>query len=175
MDAFEPEIIQKQIDAFVDPYIESASFSGELFFSLRGEVLVDKGYGLANIEFSSPVTPNTKFYIGSISKSFTAAAILLLQERGKLNVADPVDRFIAGFPNGNRITIHNLLTHTSGIPDFLRFPDFFELSRKPYRPEEVVNLFRDKPLMFKPGETSSYSNSNYVLLAYIIELVYRQI
>lgn len=157
------------IDELVSPYLKSSSFSGEILVARKGKVLVNKGYGLANREHSTAVTSQTRFYIASISKSFTAAAILLLQERGKLRVTDPVSRFISDFPNGEQITIHHLLTHTSGIPDYVRFPDFTEISQKAYSTKDAVELFRNKPLTFKPGERSSYSNSNYVLLAHIIE------
>ena len=165
------KLLQSRIDALVAPYITSSSFSGDVLALRGGEVLFEKGYGLADRERSAPVTPRTKFYIASISKSFTAAAVLLLQERGKLRVEDPVSRFVKDFPGGERITIHNLLTHTSGIADYVRVPDFAELSKRPYTTSEVVALFRDKPLLFNPGERSGYSNSNYVLLANIIEKV----
>ena len=165
------KLLQSRIDALVAPYFESSSFSGDVLAMRNGEVVFHKGYGLANHERAVPVTSQTKFYVASISKSFTAAAILLLQERGKLQVTDPVTRFIPDFPNGDQITIHHLLTHRAGIADFLRFPNFAEISQKPYTTKEVVKLFQDKPLTFKPGARSTYSNSNYVLLAYIVELV----
>src|SRR5258708_22892562 len=163
--------VPDRIDALVAPYLNSSSFSGEIFVAQKGKVLFDKGYGLSNYEFDVPVTPQTKFYIASITKSFTAAAVLLLQDKGMLSINDAVSRFIPDFTDGAQITIHHLLTHTSGIADFLRFPNFFELSKSWYTTEEAVNLFRHRPLLFKPGEQTNYSNSNYVLLAYIIEKV----
>jgi CubicO group peptidase (beta-lactamase class C family) len=163
--------LQDSIDSLVAPYLSSSSFSGDILVVQKGKVIFNKGYGLANHEHALPVRPLTKFYIASITKSFTAAAILLLQDKGKLAISDPVSRFLPDFTDGKQITIHHLLTHTSGITDSLRFPDFFELSKRPYTTEEAVNLFCKKPLMFKPGEKSSYSNSNYVLLAYIVEKV----
>ncbi|HKY05709.1 MAG TPA: serine hydrolase domain-containing protein, partial [Blastocatellia bacterium] len=153
------------------PYADSSSFSGDILVARAGKVIFNRGYGLADRARSVPVTPQTRFYIASISKSFTAAAILLLQDRGKLRVEDRVARFIPDFPNGDRVTIHHLLTHTSGIVDYLRFPNFAELSKRRYKTADVLPLFRDKPLAFNPGERSSYSNSNYVLLAHIIETV----
>lgn len=165
------KLLQSRIDALVVPYFDSSSFSGDILAIRNGQVLFNKGYGLADRERVVPITPQTKFYIASISKSFTAAAILLLQERGNLRVNDPVSRFINDFPNGERITIHNLLTHTSGIADYVRFANFAELSKRPYTTGEIIALFRNQPLLFNPGERSSYSNSNYVLLAHIIEKV----
>lgn len=163
--------LQNEIDLLVAPYLDSSSFSGDILVARNGKIVFNKGYGFANYEHAVPVKPQTKFYIASITKSFTAAAILLLQERGKLTVNDPVSRFIPDFTSGEQVTLHHLLTHTSGIADFLRFPDFFDVSKKQYTTEEAINLFRNKPLIFKPGERSAYSNSNYVVLAYIIEKV----
>jgi len=164
-------LLESRIDALVTPYLTSSSFSGDILVARKGRVIFDKGYGLANRERAAPVTPATKFYIASISKSFTAAAVLLLQERSKLQVNDPVSRFLPDFPNGEKITIHQLLTHTSGITDYVRFPDFTQISQRPYTAAEAIELFRNKPLLFQPGERSSYSNSNYVLLARIVEKV----
>ncbi|HSS21046.1 MAG TPA: serine hydrolase domain-containing protein [Pyrinomonadaceae bacterium] len=163
--------LKSRVDAIVSPYLSSSSFSGDVLVARNGKVLFDSGYGLADHERGTPVSPRTRFYIASISKSFTAAAILLLQERGKLKVSDPLNRFVPDFPNGDRITVHHLLTHTSGVPDYVRFPNFTDISQRPYSTNEVVALFRDKPLVFQPGERSVYSNSNYVLLAQIVEKV----
>lgn len=167
----ESRLLHSQIDALVAAYVDSSSFSGDILVAQDGKVIFNRGYGLASRERAVPVTPQTRFYIASISKSFTAAAILLLQDRGKLRVDDRVIRFIPGFHSGEPITIHHLLTHASGIVDYVRFPDFTELSKRRYATADVITLFRDNPLIFKPGESSSYSNSNYVLLARIIEKV----
>ena len=103
---------------------------------------------------------------------FTAASILLLEERGKLKTDDPVKKYIADAPPAwDKITIYNLLTHTSGIPNFTSFPDYHSSEATPTTPEKLVARFRDKPLDFQPGEKWSYSNSGYVLLGYLIEKI----
>ena len=134
------------------------------------EVLLSKGYGSANLEWNIPNSPATKFRLGSVTKQFTAASILLLEERGKLKTDDPVKKFMPDAPAAwDKITIFHLLTHTSEIPNFTSFPDY--QSQEPFAatPEKLVVRFRDKPLDFQPGEKWSYSNSGYVLLGYLLE------
>jgi len=137
-----------------------------------GEVLLSRGYGSANLEWNIPNSPATKFRLGSVTKQFTAASILLLEEHGKLKTDDPVKKFMPDAPAAwDKITIFHLLTHTSGIPSFTGFPDY--ASQEPFAatPEKLVARFRDKPLDFQPGEKWSYSNSGYVLLGYVLEKV----
>ena len=136
------------------------------------QVLFSKGYGSANLEWNVPNAPNTKFRLGSVTKQFTAASILLLEERGKLSVSDPVKKYLLDAPAAwDKITIFHLLTHTSGIPNFTSFPDYAKLEPFATTAEQVVARFRDKPLDFQPGEKWSYSNSGYVLLTYLIEKI----
>src|SRR5256885_2686883 len=125
---------------------------------------------MANYELSVLNTPQTKFHLGSVSKTFTAAAIMILQERGKLNVHDKLTKFIPDYPNGDRITLHHLLTNTSGIPNVNNFPEYATQSKFPHTPADLITMFKQKPLDFEPG-TKGYteSNSNYNLLAFIIE------
>jgi CubicO group peptidase (beta-lactamase class C family) len=165
------ETLEAKVDAYVKPYIEMGCFSGCMFVAKGGEVLLNKGYGMANIELAVPNTPKTRFHIASVSKPFTTTAILFLQERGLLNVEDPIIKYISDYPNGNKITIHHLMTHTSGIPNVNGFPDYDAKSKFPHSTAELVELFKDEPLMFEPGDRYGYSNSNYNLLAYIIEYV----
>lgn len=133
-----------------------------------GQVLLRKGYGMANVELGVPIEPGMVFDLASVTKQFTAAAILMLQERGKLSVEDDITKYLPDYPtHGRKITIHHLLTHTSGIPEFTILPE-----RKPYEGmtvQQVIDLFKDKPLDFNPGENISYSNSGYILLGAIIE------
>ena len=161
----------EKVDAYIQPYLDAGGFSGTILAAKGGEILLNKGYGMANYEFNVPNSPGTKFQIASISKTFTAAAIMLLQERGKLDIHDTLEKFIPGYPGGNKITIHHLLTHTSGIPDVNMFPEYEQKSKFPQTLEQIISMFKDKPLIFKPGEKYGYSNSNYNLLAYIIEKV----
>src|ERR1700688_4274588 len=126
---------------------------------VRGsDVLLNKGYGFANVEWEIPDSPSAKFRLGSVTKQFTAASILLLQERGKLKVTDPIKKYMPDAPAAwDKITIFNLLTHTSGIPNFTSFPDYPSLEPFATTPEQLVARFGDKPLDFQPGEQWSYS------------------
>ena len=147
-------------------------FMGAVLVAEDGKVLLSKGYGSANLEWSIPDSPSTKFRLGSITKQFTAASILLLEERGKLNIDDPVKKYMPDAPSAwDKITIYNLLTHTSGIPSFTSFPDYESTEATSTTPKELVARFRDKPLNFQPGEKWEYSNSGYVLLGYLLEKV----
>src|SRR2546428_6387237 len=161
--------LEAQVDAYTRPYLDLGGFNGSVLIAKGGRVLLSKGYGMANYELNVINTPQTKFHLGSVSKTFTAAAIMILQERGKLNVHDPLGKYIADYPNGDRITLHHLLTNTSGIPNVNNFPEYNNQSKFPHTPSDLVLMFKQKPLDFEPG-TRGYteSNSNY-LLAYIIE------
>jgi CubicO group peptidase (beta-lactamase class C family) len=158
-----------------DEYLSAAAkqgFTGSALVAKDGKVVFSKGYGMANVEWDIPNTPQTKFRLGSITKQFTAASILLLQERGKLSVQDPICKYFDSCPESwKEITIHHLLTHTSGVPNFTSFPDYQKTMMMPVTMESLVSRFKDKPLDFKPGERMSYSNSGYVALGYIIEKV----
>ena len=161
---------ETQVDAYVKPYLDIGGFNGTILIAKSGKTLLSKGYGLANYELNVPNTPQTKFHIASVSKTFTAAAIMMLQERGLLNVSDPLTKFIPDYPNGDKITVHHLLTNTSGIPNINNFPDYDAWSKFPHTPEDLIEKFRNKPLDFNPGARGyTESNGNYNLLAYIIE------
>jgi CubicO group peptidase (beta-lactamase class C family) len=147
-------------------------FMGTVLVAQDGKVLLDKGYGSANLEWDIPNTPTTKFRLGSITKQFTAASILLLEERGKLKVEDPVKKYMPNAPAAwDKITIFHLLTHTSGIPSFTGFSDYESHEAQAMTPGKLVEWFRDKPLEFEPGTKWNYSNSGYVLLGYLIEKI----
>lgn len=164
-------ISEVEVDNYIQPYIDAGCFSGTILIAREGKVLFKKAYGLANREFGVPNAPATRFHISSVSKIFTAIAIMILKERGKLNVTDSLNKFISDYPQGNKITIHHLLTHTSGIPNVNSFAEYNQMSRFPHTPEKIILMFKTKPLNFQPGERYQYSNSNYNLLAYIIEEV----
>ncbi len=164
--------IASEIDKYLNTAVETGKFSGSILIARNGVVLMSKGYGLANRELNVLNTPQTKFRIGSLTKQFTAMAIMILQERGKLSVQDSVCRYISNCPSTwTEITIHQLLTHTSGIPDLLSFPDFQQTMSMPSPVAQTVERFKNKPLDFKPGTKFKYSNSGYVLLGYLIERV----
>lgn len=142
---------------------------------MNGRILFEKAYGMADEEWVARNTMTTKFRIASLTKQFTAACVLLLQERGLLNVRDPISHHLSGLPETwQSITIHQLLTHTSGIPNYTSSPEFARQSRTGATPQEMVTLVRDRPLDFQPGTKWSYSNTGYILLGMIVEKVSEQ-
>jgi CubicO group peptidase (beta-lactamase class C family) len=158
-------------EALIAPVVEADQFSGAVLVARNGVPVFRRAFGLANREWGTPNTPDTKFRIGSITKQFTATGILQLVEAGKLSVDDPVSKYYPDAPPAwNSITIRHLLTHTSGIPNFTGIPHFFEgQARLDRTPEEIIKLTKDKPLEFAPGSKYSYDNTGYVILGYIIE------
>ncbi len=163
--------LEAEIDAYLEAHRDTGRFMGSVLVIRGDEVLFSEGYGMANLEHNIRNMPQTKFRIGSTTKQFTAAAILQLQEAGKLGVEAPVSTYLPEYPDGEQITIHQLLNHTAGVPDYTSFPDFLDTVRQPTTLEELVARFKDEPLEFTPGERYSYSNSGYVLLTQIIERV----
>jgi CubicO group peptidase (beta-lactamase class C family) len=156
----------------IQSYVDNKTFMGTVLVVKDGKTLIDQGYGSADLEWNIPNTPTAKFRLGSITKQFTAASILLLEERGKLKIDDPISKYLPDAPPAwQKITIYNVLTHTSGIPSFTGFPDYNATEWKDTTPAELVARFRDKPLDFEPGSKFSYSNSGYVLLGYLIEKI----
>ncbi len=137
-----------------------------------GEVVLRKGYGLAQLDHGIPAAPEQVFQIGSVTKQFTAAAILRLAEQGKLALADPISRFLPDFPTGDHtVTLEHLLTHTSGLPNYTDLAEWIPRWREDMSLETLIGLFRGRPLEFAPGELWNYSNSGYVLLGATIEKV----
>jgi D-alanyl-D-alanine carboxypeptidase len=135
-----------------------------------GKVVFRKGYGMANLELGVEVKPDMVFRLGSITKQFTAVAILMLAEQGKLSLSDDITKYLPDFPTqGHKITIEHLLTHTSGIKNYTALPEWLPLWRKDMSLTDLIGIFKDKPLDFAPGEKWSYSNSGYILLGAIIE------
>ena len=138
-----------------------------------GQVIKSHGYGLANVELNSPVTADTVFELGSITKQFTATATMMLVEEGKLGLDDKISKYLAGVPEAwSEITIRHLLTHSSGIQNYLAVPNFPDIHRDGLSHDEITKLFFQRlQLEFPPGETWAYSNSGYLLLGNIIEKV----
>lgn len=159
-----------RMDQVVRASADADQFSGSVLVARDGEVLLDKGYGLANREWNIPNAGDTKFRIGSVTKQFTAVAVMLLTERGLVDVDAPVKTYLPDAPAAwDGVTVRNLLTQTSGIPDLTRLPDFGALNTLPTTVEALIGRFRDLPLAFTPGETFAYSNSNYIVLTAVIE------
>lgn len=163
---------EKKIDSIIQTEFGNKNEPGGVFLiTQNGKYLYRKAFGKANLELNVNMTPDHVFQIGSMTKQFTAIAILMLEQQGKLNVNDPVSQYIKDYPNGDKITIHHLLTHTSGIKDFTKIKSLPSIAQKDMKPEEMVNFFKNEPVDFAPGEKFDYNNSGYVILGYIIELV----
>jgi CubicO group peptidase (beta-lactamase class C family) len=161
-----------RMDQVIQSYVSNRQFMGSALVARGDQVLFSKSYGSANLEWDIPNTPATKFRLGSITKQFTAASILLLEERGKLKIDDPIRNYLPDAPAAwDKITIFHVLTHTAGIPSFTSGPEYAKLRPFAHTPEQIVALFRDKPLEFVPGEKMVYSNSGYVLLGYLLEKI----
>lgn len=163
-----------KLDKLISAYAEYGKFNGSVLVAEKGKVIYKKGFGLADMEWNIPNQPDTKHRLGSITKQFTAMLIMQLVERGKLKLDSPISAYLPDYPkkNGDVITIHHLLTHSSGIPNMTSFPGFIKnISRNSYSPLQLVNLFADSTLQFEPGKKYAYSNSGYILLGYIIEKV----
>ncbi len=163
-----------KIDKLISAYTEYGKFNGSVLVADKGNVIFKKGFGLADMEWNIPNQPDTKHRLGSITKQFTAMLIMQLVEQGKLKLDVPITTWLPDYPkkNGDIITIHHLLTHTSGIPNMTSFPGFLKnVSRNAYTPAQLVGMSADSTLEFKPGERFAYSNSGYLVLGYIIEKV----
>lgn len=159
------------IDALIQAHTNTKDFSGTVLVAKKGKIILRKAYGFANYELDVPNAPIMKFRICSLTKTFTALAILQLQERGLLNVNDSVAKYIPDFPNGDSITIHQLLTHTSGIFNISKMPDILEQAKHSITLEKEIDIIKKGSTEFAPGDHYSYNNSGYILLTYIIEKV----
>lgn len=149
---------------------DTGQFMGAVLVAREGQVLLDKGFGSANLEWKVANDGDTKFRLGSITKQFTAAAILLLQERGKLRLDDPVKTYLPDAPAAwDTMTVRNLLTHSAGIPNLTSFEDFQKTKTLPATLDTLIARFRDRPLEFAPGERMKYSNSGYIVLTAVVE------
>jgi CubicO group peptidase (beta-lactamase class C family) len=159
-----------RMEQLIQARVDNKSFMGAVLVARGDQVILSKGYGFANLEWNIPNTPSTKFRLGSITKQFTAAAILLLAEQGKLTLEDPVKKHWPNAPaSWDAVTIFHLLTHSSGIPNVTSDAEFSQWKMHPSTPEQTLAHVRDKPLEFAPGERMSYSNSGYVLLGWLVE------
>ena len=164
----------KRIDELISSYNKYGQFNGAALVAENNKVIIKKGYGLANMEWNIPNEPDTKFRLGSITKQFTATVILQLVEQGKLKLDGKLSDYLDAYrkDTGGKVTIHNLLTHTSGIPNYTALPGFFQnVSRNPFAVTEFIQKYASGDLEFEPGTKFNYSNSGYFLLGAIIEKV----
>lgn len=162
-----------QIEALLAKYHDFGLFNGTVLVADGGEVIYKKGFGEADMTWGVPNTPDTKFRIGSITKQFTAALVLQLVEKGRIDLDAPITTYLPDYPaaQGAHVTVHHLLTHTSGIPSYTSLPGFMEFTRDPYEPDSFLTVFSRLDLEFEPGSRYAYSNSGYFLLGVLIEHV----
>lgn len=164
--------MKTRLDQVANSYTAGNAFMGTVLVVNGEQVLLDKGYGMADLEWGNPNAPDVKFRLGSLTKQFTATLVLLLQEDGKLKIEDPVSKYLPDAPKTwEKITLANLLGHTSGIPSFTDAKEFAVWRMSSHTTEEELAQFRDKPLDFEPGSRFAYSNSNFEVLGAVIEKV----
>jgi CubicO group peptidase (beta-lactamase class C family) len=163
---------EKQIDEMLEAQYKPDIPGATALIAKDGKVIYRKAFGLANLELNVPMKPESVFEIGSITKQFTAVSILMLIEQNKLSLDDEITAFIPDYPtNGKSITVHHLLNHTSGIKSYTDMAIFRESARTDMTPTELIDVFKNEPMDFDPGEEWQYNNSGYILLGYIIEKV----
>lgn len=165
--------IEEQFDTLVMKKFNADEPGGTVLIVKKGEVIYRKAFGKANLELDVDMKPEYIFRIGSITKQFTACAILKLTEEGKLSLQDDITKHIRDYPtHGHTITFEHLLTHTSGIKSYTGMDEWTsEVRKKDYSPKELIDFFKNEPMDFAPGEEFRYNNSAYFLLGYLIEIL----
>ncbi len=162
---------ESKVKEFMGEFIKEEPFDGSVLVLHKGEVILNESYGLADKENKVPFTNDLQFPVGSIAKSMTAMAILQLEEEGKLSVTDRLSEYMPELPHANQITLHQLLNHSSGLTDFLEVEEIKNNYTKAHSEEEIINSFKDKPLISKPGDKYAYISSDYYLLGKVLEKV----
>lgn len=169
------DVVAAKADAYLRARTAEGKFSGTVLLARQGEVLFLKGFGFANEEWGVPNDADTRFPVASITKTFTAALVLELQRQKKLSLEEPLCNHVSTCPKSwNAITIRHLLTHTAGIPDYAKDPDFMQKVRLRRDLAGIIAGFRDRPLTSAPGNRYEYSNSGYLLLGHVLEEVGRK-
>jgi len=167
-----PAPIAAELDKLLASVYKPGEPGAALLVAKDGQVLVRKAYGMADLELGVPLEPDMVFRIGSMTKQFTSVAILMLMEQGKLSLSDPITKFLPDYPTqGKTITVEHLLTHTSGIQSYTDMASWLPLMRKDMSLAELIDIFKDQPMQFAPGERWRYNNSGYILLGAIIEKI----
>jgi len=168
----DPAKVAAEIDRILSQEYLAGEPGAAVLISRAGQVILKKAYGLADTERKVPVTTDTVFRLASLTKVFTGTAVLMLAEQGKLDLEAPVAKYLPAHPTlGRGISGWRLLSHTSGLAEYLDRPDSMEWARKEYTVEQLIEAFKDRPASFAPGERNVYSNSNYILLGAILEKV----
>jgi len=164
--------LNSKIDALLETKFKPNGPGATALVTKNGKIIYRKAFGKANLELDVPMVPENIFQIGSMTKQFTAVSILMLLEQGKLALDDDITTYIPDYPTHNKnITIHHLLTHTSGIKSYTSMRGLREIARKDLEPLELIDFFKNEPMDFNPGEEYKYNNSGYIILGYIIEKV----
>lgn len=165
--------IDRKTDELLTAYSKLKYFSGSALVAKGNTILFDKGYGMSNYELEVANKPNTKFRIGSVTKQFTAMCIMMLAERGLLKTEDSITKHLPDCPEAwEKITIHHLLTHTSGLESYTDLLKLNKDMRAPASVKKIIDTFKDKKLKFEPGTKFEYCNSGYLLLGYVVEKIY---
>lgn len=163
---------EAKVDSLILTAFKDKNGPGGVFMvAQNGKTIYQKAFGKANLELDVNLVPENVFQLGSMTKQFTAISILILEGEGKLKATDPVSKYIPDYPSGDKMTIHHLLTHTSGIKDFTKMKSLSSIAQKDMTPRMMVDFFKNESIDFPPGEKFEYNNSGYVLLGYIVELV----
>ncbi len=166
---------QKDYPLLLDKYMEAEvkvnEFTGAILVARKGNIIYEKAFGMADREWNIPNTLQTKFEIGSVTKQFTAAGILLLADEKKLDLTDKLSKYFPDFPKADSITIHMLLSHTSGIANITEVKEFQKIEQMALEKDTVLAIIKRQPFDFSPGSKYTYSNSGYHLLGLIIEKV----
>ena len=169
---FAKNIQLAKIDSIVSKIVEENNIPGlSLAVVYSDGETFENSYGKANLEYQIPVETDSIFEIGSISKTFTALGIMILQEEGKLSINDKLSKYFPQYPSGEEISIKHLLQHISGIKELTDVKPFAENQAKNWTPQEVVVMLKPLPLDFEPGQKAQYSNSGFILLGLIIEKI----
>lgn len=163
--------LEASIDRIVSEMYTPEGPGISLLVAKEGKTIYKKAFGNSNLELEVPMKTENVFELASITKQFTAVSILMLAEQGKLNLQDPLTTFIPDYPTkGKNITVHHLLNHTSGIKSYTDMANFMEQSRTDMKLDDLIEVFKNEPMDFDPGEAFKYNNSGYILLGKIIEV-----
>ena len=164
--------LPREIDKVLSEVYKPGEPGAAVIVRRGGKTLFRRGYGLANLELGVKVEPDMVFRLGSITKQFTAVSILMLAEEGKLSLQDEIGKYLPEFPTaGKKVTLENLLAHTSGIKSYTDMEEWLQMWRKDMTPQEIIAMSKDKPFEFNPGERWRYDNTGYVMLGAVIEKV----
>ena len=171
---FSQNIDKEKLDAYFDTLANNNRFMGSVAVSKNNELIYSKSVGFSDIEQGLKANENSKYRIGSISKTFTAALVFKAVEENKLNLNQTIDKFFPSINNADKITITHLLYHRSGIPNFTDDKSYLDWNTQPKTEQEMIEIISKAGSDFEPDTKASYSNSNFVLLTYILEKIYKK-